>query len=110
MIEIFQLGFMQRALVAGIFIAALCALFSVFVVLKRLSFIGVGISHSAFGGVALGFLLGINPTITAILFAGATALLIGFVNRQGRLHEDTAIGIFFALNMALGILFIGLSR
>ncbi len=110
MIEIFQLGFMQRALVAGILIAALCGLFSVFVVLKRLSFIGVGISHSAFGGVALGFLLGINPTITAILFAAATALLIGFVNRQGRLHEDTAIGIFFALSMALGILFIGLSR
>lgn len=110
MIEAFQLGFMQRALVAGILIAGLCALFSVFVVLKRLSFIGVGISHSAFGGVALGFLLGIDPTLTAILFSGTIALLIGFLTRQGRLHEDTAIGIFFALTMALGILFIGLSR
>jgi zinc transport system permease protein len=108
--EVFQLGFMQRALVAGIFIAALCALFSVFVVLKRLSFIGVGISHSAFGGVALGFLLGVDPTITAVLFSGAIALFIGFINRQGRLHEDTAIWIFFALTMALGIVFIGLSR
>jgi len=109
-IETFQLGFMQRALVAGIFIAALCALFSVFVVLKRLSFIGVGISHSAFGGVALGFLLGVDPTLTAVLFSGAIALFIGFINRQGKLHEDTAIGIFFALTMALGIVFIGLSR
>jgi ABC-type Mn2+/Zn2+ transport system permease subunit len=101
---------MQRALVAGVLIACLCALFSVFVLLKRLSFIGVGISHSAFGGVALGFLLGMNPTITAVLFSGAIALLIGFINRQGKLHEDTAIGIFFALTMALGIVFIGLSR
>ena len=101
---------MQRALITGILIACLCALFSVFVVLKRLSFIGVGISHSAFGGVALGFLLGIDPTITAIIFSGAVALLIGFINRQGRLHEDTAIGIFFSLTMALGIIFIGLSR
>jgi zinc transport system permease protein len=109
MIEAFQLGFMQRALVAGIMIACLCGLFSVFVVLKRLSFIGVGISHSAFGGVALGFLLGIDPTITAILFSGTIALLIGFINRQGRLHEDTAIGIFFALTMAMGVVFIGLS-
>jgi zinc transport system permease protein len=109
-IEAFQLGFMQRALVAGVLIACLCALFSVFVLLKRLSFIGVGISHSAFGGVALGFLLGMNPTITAVLFSGAIALLIGFINRQGKLHEDTAIGIFFALTMALGIVFIGLSR
>jgi zinc transport system permease protein len=109
-IEAFQLGFMQRALVAGVLIACLCALFSVFVLLKRLSFIGVGISHSAFGGVALGFLLGMNPTITAVIFSGAIALLIGFINRQGKLHEDTAIGIFFALTMALGIVFIGLSR
>lgn len=100
---------MQRALLAGLLIAGLCALFSVFVVLKRLSFIGVGISHSAFGGVALGFLLGIDPTLMAALFSGAVALCIGFINRQGRLHEDTTIGIFFALAMALGILFIGLS-
>jgi zinc transport system permease protein len=109
-IDALQLGFMQRALAAGVLIAALCALFSVFIVLKRLSFIGVGISHSAFGGVALGFLLGIDPTLTAVLFSATVALLIGFINRQGRLHEDTAIGIFFSLTMALGILFIGLSR
>jgi zinc transport system permease protein len=109
MIDLFQLGFMQRALAAGLLIAVLCALFSVFVVLRRFSFIGVGISHSAFGGVALGFLLGIEPTVTAIVFSAAVALLIGFIRRRGRLHEDTAIGLFFALTMALGILFIGLS-
>jgi zinc transport system permease protein len=110
MTELLSLGFMHRAFAAGALIAVLCAVFSVFVVLKRLSFIGVGISHSAFGGVALGFLLGIHPTITAILFSGAVALLIGLVNRRGRLHEDTAIGIFFALTMALGIFLIGISR
>jgi zinc transport system permease protein len=110
MTEVLSLGFMQRALVAGILVAVLCAVFSVFVVLKRLSFIGVGISHSAFGGVALGFLLGLSPTLTAILFSGAVALLIGFVNRRGRVHEDTAIGIFFSLTMALGIFLIGISK
>jgi len=109
MIDLFQLGFMQRALAAGLLIAVLCALFSVFVVLRRFSFIGVGISHSAFGGVALGYLLGLDPTLMAVLFAAAVALLIGLVKRRSRLHEDTAIGIFFSLTMALGILFIGLS-
>jgi zinc transport system permease protein len=109
MIDLFQLGFMQRALAAGLLIAVLCALFSVFVVLRRFSFIGVGISHSAFGGVALGYLLGLDHTLMAVLFAALVALLIGFVRRRGRLHEDTAIGIFFSLTMALGILFIGLS-
>jgi zinc transport system permease protein len=109
MIEAFQLGFMQRALAAGLLISVLCALFSVFVVLKRFSFIGVGISHSAFGGVSLGYLLGLDPTLMAVLFSAMIALLIGFTKRRGRLHEDTAIGIFFSLTMALGILFIGLS-
>ena len=99
MTEVFSLGFMQRALLAGSLVSLLCGFFSVFVVLKRLSFIGVGISHSAFGGVALGYLVGISPTVSAIAFSGAVALLIGFVNRRGRLHEDTAIGIFFALTM-----------
>jgi len=110
MIDAFEMGFMQRALAAGVLIAVLCALFSVFVVLRRFSFIGVGISHSAFGGVALGYLIGLDPTLTALLFAGVVALLIGFIKRRGRRHEDTAIGIFFSLTMALGILFIGLSR
>jgi len=109
MIDVFRLGFMQRALAAGLLIAVLCALFSVFVVLRRFSFIGVGISHSAFGGVALGYLLGLDPSLMAVLFAAVVALLIGLVKRRGRLHEDTAIGIFFSLTMALGILFIGLS-
>jgi zinc transport system permease protein len=109
MIDAFELGFMQRALGAGVLIAVLCALFSVFVVLKRFSFIGVGISHSAFGGVALGYLLGLDPTLMAVFFSAVVALLIGFIKRRGRLHEDTAIGIFFSLTMALGILFIGLS-
>ena len=110
MIDALGMGFMQRAFTAGILIALLCGLFSTFVVLKRLSFIGVGISHSAFGGVSLGYFLGINPTLSAIVFSAAVALLIGFINRRGKLHEDTAIGIFFALTMALGIFFIGISK
>ncbi|TET43699.1 metal ABC transporter permease [candidate division TA06 bacterium] len=109
-IDALSMGFMQRAFAAGILIAVLCGVFSTFVVLKRLSFIGVGISHSAFGGVSLGYFLGINPTLSAVIFSAGVALLIGFINRRGKLHEDTAIGIFFALTMALGIFFIGISK
>jgi ABC-type Mn2+/Zn2+ transport system permease subunit len=109
-IEALTLTFMQRALAAGMLVSILCGLLSVFVVLRRLSFIGVGISHSAFGGIALGYLVGIPYTASAIAFSSAVALLIGFINRRGRLHEDTAIGIFFALTMALGVFFIGISK
>jgi ABC-type Mn2+/Zn2+ transport system permease subunit len=108
--ELLGFAFMQRALLAGVLIGAVCAIIGVYVVLKGLSFIGAGIAHASFGGVALGFVLGINPLISAIAFCLATAWSIGLVARKIQVKEDTAIGIFFASTMALGILFIGLMR
>jgi ABC-type Mn2+/Zn2+ transport system permease subunit len=110
MIEALSLGFFQRALIAGVILSLLCGVLSVFVVLRRMAFIGVGISHSAFGGVALGFLLGIDPLWSGITFAVAVALLIEWAHERGRLEEDAAIGIFFAFAMALGVIFLHLSR
>jgi zinc transport system permease protein len=109
MAEMLGYAFMQRALVAGILAGLLCALLGFFVVLKRLSFIGVGISHSAFGGVAIGVLLGIEPIFAAALFSIIIAWAIGWLSRKGRLHEDTAIGILFSSAMALGVALISLS-
>jgi ABC-type Mn2+/Zn2+ transport system permease subunit len=108
--DILSYTFMQRALVSSALIGAVCAVIGVYVVLKGLSFIGAGIAHASFGGVALGFLVGLNPVLTAIVFCLATAWGIGLVTRWGEVKEDTAIGIFFASTMALGILFIGLMR
>ncbi|MCX7635897.1 MAG: metal ABC transporter permease, partial [Syntrophales bacterium] len=50
--SLLQYGFIQRALIAGVFIAVLCSLLGVFLVLRRLSLIGDGLSHAAFGSVA----------------------------------------------------------
>jgi zinc transport system permease protein len=75
-----------------------------------MSFIGAGISHAAFGGVAIGFFTGINPTITAIIYTIAVALGIELVSRKGKISEDVSIGIFFASSMALGIVLVSLSR
>ncbi|MBW1840281.1 MAG: metal ABC transporter permease [Deltaproteobacteria bacterium] len=109
MIDILDLAFMQNAFMAGIMLSLVLAVVSFFVVLRRFSFIGVGVAHSAFGGVALGALLGISPTITAIGFAVIVANAIGYISKQGKLSTDTAIGIFFSLSMALGVIFIGMS-
>ena len=109
MIEIFNLEFMRNAFIAGIMLSPVLALVSFFVVLRRLSFVGVGVAHSAFGGIALGFLLGISPALTAIIFAIAVSNAIGYIDRHGRLSTDTAVGIFFAFAMALGVIFIGMS-
>jgi len=109
MTDILEFQFMQNAFLAGVMLSLVLALVSFFVVLRRFAFIGVGVAHSAFGGVALGTLLGISPTLVAIGFAVVIANAIGFISRQGKLSTDTAIGIFFSLAMALGVIFIGLS-
>ena len=109
MVDILGYGFMQRAIMAGVLVGLLCGVLGFFVVLKRLSFIGVGISHSAFGGIAIGLLVGVEPRAAAAIFATLIAWGIGWVTRQGRLHEDTAIGILFSSAMALGVALISLS-
>ncbi|MFQ5794908.1 MAG: metal ABC transporter permease [Candidatus Bipolaricaulia bacterium] len=107
--EMFAFGFMQRALIVGILIGLLASFLSLFIILKRMSFIGTGLAHSAFGGVAIGVLTGLNPVLTAGAFALAVAAGIGIIARKGRLSEDVAIGILFSASMALGIALIGLS-
>jgi len=109
MTEMFNLEFMQNAFMAGTMLSLVLAVVSFFVVLRRMSFVGVGVAHSAFGGVALGALLGVSPTLTAIGFAVVVSNAIGVIGRHGKLSTDTAIGIFFSLAMALGVIFIGMS-
>jgi zinc transport system permease protein len=101
---------MQKALFVGIIVSLTSGLVSVFIVLRNMSFIGAGISHATFGGVAIGFFTGINPTVTAILYAVAVALGIELVGRKGKISEDVSIGIFFVSSMALGIILVSLSR
>jgi ABC-type Mn2+/Zn2+ transport system permease subunit len=106
--EILTYTFMQRALAASVLIGTLSAVIGVYVVLRGLAFIGAGIAHASFGGVALGFLLRIDPILAAVGFCLVTAWGIAWTSQRAEVKEDTAIGIFFAATMALGILFIGL--
>ncbi len=106
----FQYAFVQRALVASLLVGTSCSLVGVYVVLRGLAFIGAGIAHAAFGGVALGFLLGWNPLFTAVAFCLGTSGAIHATSQAGRIKMDASIGIFYALTMALGVLFVGLMR
>lgn len=103
MIEFLSYEFGQRALLAGLIIGLGCAVLAFFVVLRRMAFVGVGISHAALGGVALGLLLGVDPLLAALGFSVVVAWLIGAIGGRGKLSEDTAIGIFFPTAMALGV-------
>lgn len=110
MIEMLSHEFMLRALAAGIVIGTLCAVMSVFIVLKRMSFIGVGVSHSAFGGVALGAFLGVNLTFSMLVFSCFVALVIGWLSRRGGVYEDVSIGVVFSSSMAFGVVLLGLMK
>ena len=109
MLEVLQYDFMRNALIAGVLASVACGIVGVYVVVKKIVFISGGIAHASFGGIGLGYLLGINPVLGALFFTVASALGMGIVSRRTRLPEDTAIGILWAVGMALGIIFIGLS-
>ena len=97
MLEVLQYEFMQNALLAGLLAAVACGIVGVYVVVKKVVFISGGIAHASFGGIGLGYLLGINPVLGAMFFTITSALGIGLVTRRTRLPEDTAIGILWAM-------------
>ncbi|MBS4033983.1 MAG: metal ABC transporter permease [Ignavibacterium sp.] len=110
MFEILSLPFMQRALIAGILVGFLASYYGVFIVQRGLGFLGSGLAHAAFGGVALGILLETEPIWVAVPFTVLVAIGITWVKDKTKLGGDTTIGIFFSVSMALGIIFIFLKR
>jgi len=113
-----HLAFMQRALAAGLLIAVMAGMLGVFVVQRRLSFLGAGLAHAAFGGMGLGAFVIVSsgllasgigllrhPLWIAVPFSLLAALGIAWVRERTQLSSDTAIGVFFAVSVALGVLF-----
>ncbi|MBL7662470.1 metal ABC transporter permease [bacterium] len=104
-----SLSFLERALIVAVLTAFYAGLIGTFVVAKRMSSVAGGISHAAFGGVGLGFALGINPMFGALCFAVAAALIITEIYlRRGEVLE-TLISALWSIGMSLGILFIALT-
>lgn len=110
MIELFQLHFFRNAFIMSFLLGILFGMLSFFVVMRKMSFLGAGIAHTAFGGVALGVLTGIDPFLTSLAFCIAAAVLIGKMVRFGRISFDMGIGIFFSFSMALGAIFLSLKK
>ena len=109
MLVALQYGFMRNAIAAIILASVACGVIGVYVVVRRIVFISGGIAHASFGGIGLGYFLGIDPLLTVIPFAIASALGMGFISRRTRTPLDTVIGMFWVLGMALGVLLISLA-
>lgn len=110
MIELLSRSYFQNALIVCVALGVLFGLFSFVVVLRKMSFLGVGIAHSAFGGVALAILIGIQPFWVTIAFCVATAMIIGTLQKRTKLSYDSVIGILFSFTMALGAIFLALKK
>ncbi|MCX6004826.1 MAG: metal ABC transporter permease [Chloroflexi bacterium] len=109
MFDAFQFEFMRNALMAGLLASIACGIVGVYVVVKKIVSMSGSIAHASFGGIGLGYLLKFSPVLGAMVFALLSALTMGLVTRKTKLPEDTATGILWALGMALGVIFIGLS-
>lgn len=108
--EFLSYTFMQKAFAGGIIVSLLASYYGVFIVQRQISFLGAGLAHAAFGGIALGLLLNTQPLLVAIPFTIMAALGISWIKNHTELPEDTAVGIFFATSMALGIVFLFLNN
>lgn len=106
---VLQYEFMRNALMAAVLVSVACGIVGTYVVVRRIVFISGGISHAAFGGIGLGYLLGVNPILAALPFSIVSAVSIGIISKKTKVSEDTAIGVMWPVGMALGILFIHLS-
>ncbi len=101
----------QRALLAGSVLAALLALLGVLVTARGLAYVGDGLSHAAFGGIALGIFMGLRtPLLVAIPFTALAAMAIGSLRRRGGLRSDVAMAMLFAVCFAVGIILLKKAR
>ena len=101
--EPFQFEFFRNGLAVAVLAGAVCGLVGVYVVLRHMSYIGHGLSHSIFGGAAASAVLSVNFYIGAGLWGLLSALLIGKVARRGRIGSDAAIGVITTASFALGL-------
>lgn len=100
---------MRNALAAGVLVSIACGIIGTYVVINRIVFLSGGIAHAAYGGIGLGYYLGINPVIGAIAFSLVSSLGMGAVHRKTGERSDTIIGVMWAIGMAIGIIFLDMS-
>jgi zinc transport system permease protein len=102
--------FFQNALLGGVVAAAACASVGLFLILKKEAMLGDGIAHTAFGGIALGLLLGINPLLTALGVSVLSVFGISYMRRKSLAPSDSAIAVMLALGFSFGLIVISVVR
>ena len=105
-----QYEFFVRGLIVSTLVGGLCGLIGVYIVLRRMAYIGHGLSHAIFGGAVVSFVLSINFFIGASVWGFVSALLINLTTRQRKIGADAAIGIVTTASFAMGVALISRYR
>jgi len=108
--EPFAFEFFRQGLLAATLVGALCGMIGVYVILRRMSYIGHGLSHSVFGGAVVAYVASINFYVGAGLWGFLSALLINATARRGKVGADAAIGIVTTASFAIGVALISKTR
>lgn len=108
--EPFDYEFFRQGLAASLLVGALCGMLGVYIILRRMSYIGHGLSHSVFGGAVVAYVASINFYIGAGLWGFFSALLINATSRRRRIGADAAIGIVTTASFAVGVALISKTR
>ncbi len=106
---IFQYEFIIKGLLGAIFASITAGLAGTYIVSRKMVFLSGGITHASFGGIGIGYFIGINPVIGAAVFGILSALGVEYLSVRQKIREDSAIGILWAFGMATGIIFIYLT-
>lgn len=110
MIEsLFEHSYLVKSILAALLGSITAGIAGTYIVSRRMVFLSGGITHASFGGIGLGYFLGMNPVIGAALFGVSSALGIEYLSKRHNLKEDSAIGFLWAFGMALGIIFVYLT-
>ena len=107
--EYLQYAFFRNALVGVFIISIAAAMIGTYIITRRMVSITGGITHACFGGLGLGYFLGVSPVAMAGLFAVASSLGVEWMASRYRVREDSAIAVVWSLGMAVGILFVFLT-
>lgn len=109
-LQFLQYSFIQKAFLAGSFVAVACACLGLFLVLRKMSLIGDGLSHVSFGAIAVGLFFGIYPFYAAVPLVILASVLILKISEKARIYGDAAIGIVSAAGIASGVILASLSH
>ncbi len=103
-------AFLMRALQAGVLVALACAVVGTFVVLRGMAFVADALAHGVLPGIATAVVIGVPVTLGAAVGTAVMMTGVSVITRRSRLSSDTAIGLFFAGMLALGVMITSRSR